>query len=41
VRVMAGGAWVAERGAHRDAGRIGTAFARAAGPLRDALAGGR
>ena len=41
VRVMAGGAWVAERGAHRDAAGIGAAFAKAVGPLRDALAGGR
>lgn len=39
VRVMAGGAWVAERGEHRDGGRIGAAFGRAARALRDTLAG--
>ena len=39
VRVMAGGAWVAERGAHRDGARIGAAFGRAARTLRESLAG--
>lgn len=41
VRVMAGGAWVAERGEHREGARIGTAFGRAAQTLREALADGR
>lgn len=39
VRVMAGGAWVAERGEHREGERIGAAFGRAGRTLREALAG--
>lgn len=41
VRVMASGAWVAERGEHRDGERIGTAYGRAAQTLRDTLAESR
>jgi formimidoylglutamate deiminase len=36
-KVMAGGAWVAERGHHLRSGDLADAFARAAGPLRHSL----